>query len=283
MTRVALIDHHLNNFHADTFLRLLHGPLAGLDVRVTTAWESDPAGDDWCAKQGVTRAASLEEAVASADAVMLLAPDNIDAHLALARRVLPAGKRTFIDKFLAPTLAEAREIVELSARHAAPVFSSSALRYAVEVEAAVTEMAGAPVTECLARGLSGWALYGVHSVAIATRLMGAGVRRVIDTGTPSARTVTLDYGDGRRAVVDVRTATNEWDVFGWSFAARVGDRYIAATVGDYDGFYANLMRRAAAFLTRGEVDMPVEEALAVVGVIEGAERSLARGGEWVTL
>src|SRR5690349_4750508 len=105
--RIGFIDHHLNNFHANKFLTLLHGPLAELGARVVAAWESDPAGDDWCAKNDIPRLESPEAVAAQADALMVLAPDNVDAHLGLCRTVFPAGKPCLVDKFLAPTLAEA--------------------------------------------------------------------------------------------------------------------------------------------------------------------------------
>lgn len=283
MLRVGVVDHHLNNYHADTFLRLLRGPLAGEEVEIVVAWESNPTGEDWCKKNHVRRAATIEEAVKDVDAVLVLAPDNIEEHPELAKAVLPFGKPTLIDKFLAPTAAEAKEIVELSKRHGAPIFSSSALRYAVELEAALPVMKRESVTDTLVRGLSQWDGYGVHTLAMALRILGYDVRRLIDTGTKTARVVTLDYRDGKRAVVDVRTAVNEWQILGWSFAARVGDHYVAETIKDFDGFYANLMRRAASFFKLGKSDMPVEEALMIVAILEGANRSLKAGGEWIGL
>ena len=56
--KIGFVDHHLNNFHANKFLELLRGPLAGLGATVTAAWESDPTGEDWCAKHDVPRANS---------------------------------------------------------------------------------------------------------------------------------------------------------------------------------------------------------------------------------
>ena len=148
MIKVAFIDHHLKNWHADTFVRLLRGPLADEQVEVVSAWESDPAGEeDWCAKQGIRRADSIEDAVREADAVVVLAPDNVEDHPKLCAAVLPFGKITMIDKFLAHTYEEAKEIVDLAARHDAPIFSSSSLRYAVELEAAMPELQGGDVTE----------------------------------------------------------------------------------------------------------------------------------------
>jgi hypothetical protein len=153
----------------------------------------------------------------------------------------------------------------------------------VELEAALKELDGVKVGEAVARGMGKWEGYGIHTLSIALRLMGHKVQRVIDTGTKTARAVTLDYGDGRRALLDVRTAANEYHEFPWTFGARVGERYVSGQVKDFDGFYANLMRRAAAFFKAGVADMAVEEALTAVAVLESAEKSRAAGGEWIPI
>ena len=75
---------------------------------------------------------------------------------------------------------------------------------------------------------------------------------------------------------------NEWDVFGWSFAARVGDRYVAGTVSDYDGFYHDQLKAVLGFFRTGAPPAPVEEALATVAVLETAERSRRSDGAWQT-
>ena len=283
MLKVAMVDHHLNNWHADTFVRLLRGPLAGEEVEVVAAWESDPVGEDWCAKTGVRRASSIEEAIRNVDAVMLLAPDNIDVHLKLADQVLKAGRPTLIDKFLAPSVDEARRIAALAELHGAPIFSSSALRYAVELDAVMPRFEAAPASAGLFTGMGTWQIYGVHTATMALRVFGPSVKRVINTGTAAANTVTLDYGDGRRAVVDVREATNGYEALGWSFAARTGEEYVAAKVLDHEGFYLNLMRQACGFFKTGKSDMSVDEAVATVSVLESAEQSRNLGGVWVDL
>lgn len=282
MIKVAFIDHHLKNWHADTFLRLLRGPLADEEVEVVSAWESDPLGEeDWCAKNGVRRADSIEDAVTSADCVVVLAPDNVEDHPELCSVVLPFGKTTMIDKFLAPTYQEAKSIVDLAAKHGAPIWSSSSLRYAVELESAMEELLSGKVTEGRFTGMGKWAGYGVHTLAMSLRVMGLGVKRIIDTGTPTGRNVTLDFGDGRKANLDVRHAANEWDHFGWSFAAKIGDKYVGAKIADFEGFYANLMRRMAAFFRTGRSDMDIAEALCTVRLLQAADESQVRGGDWV--
>ncbi len=280
--RIAFIDHHLNNFHADKFLSLLRANHAA-DADLVAAYETHPTGDDWCEKNGVPRCASLADAVDAADAVFVLAPDDVTTHLELAEQVLPAGKPTVIDKFLAPTAADAEAIVACAAKHGTPIFSSSSLRFSVELEEVWPQIEGQAVAECYSRGLASWDLYACHTLSPVLRIMGSGVRRVIDTGTATARCVTLDFGGGRRAQVAVTTAANEWDLFGWNFGVRVGNAYLARTVTNFDGFYANLIARCVEFCRTGEAPMEIGEAVMLVKALEAANRSLAAGGEWITL
>lgn len=282
MLRIGFIDHHLNNFHANKFLSLLHGPLADQDARVMLAWESDPTGEDWCAKNGIRRAESAEAVAKECDAVMVLAPDNIDVHLKLCRQVFPAGKPTLVDKFLATNVREAREIVDLAKKHGNRIFSASSLRFAVELRDAMKEVSG-PAVDVFARGMGTWDGYGVHTLSLALGALGADVKRLIDTGKGDTAAVTLEYADGRRAWVDVRSAQNMWEALPWSFGIRSGEKYVTRTVKDYDGFYANLMREAVSFFKTGRSPVSTEEMLTVVGILEGAAKSRAAGGTWITL
>ena len=280
MLKIAVVDHHLNNYHADNFLKILRGPLADQDAEITVAWESDPTGEDWCAKNGVRRADSLETAVREADAVLLLAPDNLDAHLRLAAPTLAFGKPTFIDKVLADSLADAREIAAQARASGSPIFASSALRHALELGPVLGERGEGEFSEAFARGMGHWPHYGIHTLSLVLALMGSGIRRVRDTGTEESRVVTLDYGDGRRAHLEVRNAANQWDVFPWVFGGRLGDRYVTSTAADYNGFYRNQMMAILDFFRTGTPPAPVEEALTSVAVLEGAETSLRNDGAW---
>lgn len=282
MLKIGIVDHHLNNFHANKFLALLHGPLADLAARITAAWESDPTGEDWCAKNGVPRLDSAAAVAQECDAVMVLAPDNVEAHLELCRRIFPGGKRTLVDKFLGPDLDQAEQIVRLAGESGVALFSASSLRFAVELETALASTGGSP-EEAFARGMGEWDLYGVHTLSMVLGAMGHEVTRLIDTGKANTTSLTLEYADGRRAWMDVRAAANQWETLPWNFGFRVGDRYTTGTVQDFDGFYGNLMRRAVRFFQTGEAPVSTREMLTVVAILERAKRSRADGGAWVDL
>ncbi len=279
--RLGFVDHHLNNFHANKFLQLLHGPLAALGARVECAWESDPVGDDWCGNNGVRREASPEAVAAACDAVLVLAPDNIDAHRELCARVFPGARRVLVDKFLATTTADAAAIVQDASARGVALFSASSLRFAVEHRALFTPEAHP--AEAFARGMGDWEGYGIHTLSLVVASLGIGVRRVLNGGNADTTFLTLEYADGRRGWVEVRRAANQWEVFPWCFGFRFGDQYRTGVVRDYDGFYANLMREAVRFFETGDSPIATAEMLEVVAVLEAAAVSLSRGGAWVEL
>jgi len=281
--RIGFVDHHLNNYHADKFLSLLRGQLKDMGAEVVIAWESNPTGDDWCQKNSVRRAESIAEVCQESDAVFILAPDNIDEHLKLATEVLPYGKPTAIDKALAFTVDDAKKITDLASIHGVPITSSSALAFAVELENLLTEVDRTP-QEVFVTGMGEWKNYGLHTLAMALRVMRPGTRRLVDTGTESSRVVTLEYGDGRRAFVIVRSSQNMWELFPWTVGIRLSDeKYLHAIIKDYDGFYANLMRRIVEFFRTGVPPFPSELAMELVAVLENADKSLQSGGQWVDL
>ena len=141
--RIGIVDYYLSEWHANNYPAWLvkASEALGIDAKVTAAWaekEISPVDsvstDEWCQKQGIARAASLEALCEDCDAIMILAPSDPQKHLEYAKTVLPYGKPTFIDKTFAPDLCEAKKIVALAEQYGTPMFSSSALRFADELE-----------------------------------------------------------------------------------------------------------------------------------------------------
>lgn len=279
--KVGFLDHHLNTSHSMKFLALLRGCVGNGEVDVVGAYESNPEQADWCESNGLVRMASPEEVIAASDAIIVLAPNNPEVHLDLARPALQAGKPVFIDKDIAGCVHSAREIARLSERHGAPVMAASGLRFASELDA-LEEREPPPYDSVYARGLGKWHGYGVHTITMALRLFGSKVVRVIDTGSDEARCVTLDDGM-RRCVIDVRMSENEYEATPWQVGALVSGRYETATITRFDQFYTNLMQEVVEFFRTGVSPISMEEMLMTVAVEKAADLSLAEGGVWVEL
>lgn len=285
--KVGFLDHHLNNYHANKFHALLTGEVgkeAG-GVEIVAAWESHPEGEDWCATKGVHRAASAAEVVEKADAILILAPDNTEAHRALSAEALASGKPLFFDKALASTLEDSREIIRRAEEHKTPFMSASSLRFSVELEELLGRIGERPIDGIFSRGFARWRGYSVHTISPALRLLGGDrVRRLIDTsrGGP-ARLVTLDTASGRRVHIEVRESENQFEATPWQIGALVDGRYEIATVSKFDEFYANLMRQVVRFFQTRQSPVPVEEQLEILAVELAAEESVRQGSQWVNL
>lgn len=280
--RLAFVDHHLANFHADKFLALLRSTFADRGVEVR-GFETDPEpGGDWCADNGVARAGSLAEVVDWADAVLVLAPNDLDTHLGFARQVLPAGKRVVFDKLIALDPEEARTIVAEAAGLGTPIFSGSALRYAAEAEELLRGVDPADIEDAFARGYGIWDHYGIHTLSLAVRLGGFDISRVRDSGTDDSRLLTLDHG-ARRTTVDCRTGSNAPQVLGWTCGVKVGGEWRTATITDFDAFYTNLLRHYLDFLAGGEPESSPADLARLAGLLGGSSASLAIDGDWVDL
>ncbi len=255
---VAFLDHHLDNWHAKTFLTLLRER-----GHAVVAYETAPTEGDWCTVNDVQRAESADAAVDAADAVMVLAPDDIEAHLDLCLAAIPAGKPIWIDKLVAPNLDEAYRILRAAEYHATPVTAGSSLRHAAELE----EVLDGPVEEGFFSGYGAWERYGVHTVAMALRAMGGGVRRLVNVGTAAMPTVVLEWGDGRRATLVVAEGQGANAAFPWRFALRRSGSYVHGTVTRFDEFY-RLQCEAILKDFETRASHPWDEMLDTVKILE---------------
>src|SRR5256886_15161699 len=83
-------------------------------------------------KRGVTLVDNPKDMIGKVDG-MLIESQEGGPHWERARPFLEAGLPCFIDKPFTCSVADARKIIELADKKKAPVFSSSALRYAPEL------------------------------------------------------------------------------------------------------------------------------------------------------
>ena len=262
MKRIGLIDYYLSEWHANHYPEWIRQANEALetDYRVTMAWaecEISPidgvSTDEWCEKNGVTRAESISALCARCDAIFILAPSNPEKHLPYAKEAFPFVKPTFVDKTFAPSYAEALEIVELASRFGTPVFSSSALRYAEELE----RFEGVKDLIVTAGG-NDLAEYLVHPVERAVRLMkdravSAKAERVgrcqylLEAATANGKSVTVVYSK--------RMA--------YTLAGELEDGKSLYTAVRSD-FFGRLTQAIVGFFESGVAPVPLTETLEVM-------------------
>lgn len=233
-------------------------------------------------KLGVTITDSIADLLDQVDVVMLETNDG-RLHLEQALQVFKAGKRMFIDKPIAASLADTKAIFKASKQYNVPTFSSSSLRYVENIADlasgnVIGELTGAdtfaPATLEATHPDLFW--YGIHGIEMLYALLGTGckeVRRIYGEGTDIA---VGTWTDGRVGVFrGIRTGKSGFG--GIAYGAQ-GQQALGA----YGG-YLPLLYQIADFFDTGIAPVSPEETTELVAFMEAADESKRRGGAAVNL
>ena len=193
--RVGIIG--LDTSHSIAFTKVLNDPEARPDVshcRVVAAYphgspdiESStsriPKYTAEIRQLGVQIVSSIDELLEQVDCVLLETNDG-RPHREQVIPVLKAGKRVFIDKPMAASLADVLAIFRASRHHNVPLFSASSLRYGKNSQAVRAGSIG-QVTFCqthspchIEKTHPDLFWYGIHGVESLFTIMGTGCQTV---------------------------------------------------------------------------------------------------------
>lgn len=232
---------------------------------------------------GVEIVDSIDSLVAKVDVVLIESVDG-RPHLAQAIPVIKAGKKVFIDKPIAGSLADVLMIFALAEQYKTPVFSSSSLRYATNIRAVKGDPKLGKVLGCISYSPCEieehhpdlfW--YGVHGVEALYTMMGTGCKTVSRTHTKATDTVTGVWDDGR--VGTYRGLRGGKIDYG---TVVFGDKGIVSTTG-YVGGYKPLVVEVAKFFKSGQAPVSAQETIEMFAFMEAADESKRQGGAPVTI
>jgi hypothetical protein len=229
-------------------------------------------------KYGVKIYDSIEELCKDVDAVCLESVDG-RPHLAQVKPVLQARKPVFIDKPMAASLADVREIFRLAKEGKVPVFSSSSLRFARDTQAVHNGSIG-KVTYAETYGPCElephhpdlfW--YGVHGVESLFTIMGTGCQMVQRQTTPDGKIEVIGtWADGRKGIF-----REDKDFHGLA----KGEQGETAA-GSFDG-YEPLVAAIMKFFQTGMAPVQPEETIEIIAFMEAADESKKQGGATVKI
>jgi predicted dehydrogenase len=229
MKKIGFVDYFISEWHANNYPAWMERVCAekGLDYKVAYAWaelETSPLDGistaEWCEKFGAEKCATIDELCQKSDVIVILAPSNPETHLRYAEAVLKYGKRTYIDKTFAPDAETAEKIFAIAEKYNTPFFSTSALRYATELDAV-----DAPDSILVTGGGSNLPEYFIHLGEMVVKKMGAiktvkvtknGTQHIIQAKSANGGDATMIYGsampynvymtkDGREAWKSVKS------------------------------------------------------------------------------
>jgi hypothetical protein len=235
-------------------------------------------------KWGVEFVDSIEALCAKVDAVLLESVDG-RAHLNQVRPVFKAKTRVFIDKPMAASYADAREIVRLSRETGVPFFSASSLRFVGDVQAMRKSDEHGGIAGAFTFGPEHFEphhpdlfWYGIHAVEMLYTLLGPGCERVSRVKTESGDTVVGTWKDGR--IGTVRGLIQGRQDYG---AVVFGMKAVRATPVPMKSDYRNLVVEIVKFFQTGVPPVAPDETLEILAFMEAADLSKARGGAPVAL
>jgi len=293
-TRVGVIG--LDTSHAIAFAKILNvekGDPAFEGFKVTAAYTYGsldipsstnryPAYTKQMKEMGVEIVGSIADLLKQTDVILLETNDG-RRHLEQALEVFKAGKRVFIDKPIAASLADVLLIFDAAKKYGVPVFSSSALRYTQKTQKARAgefgRIIGADaVSPCSLEPTHPdlfW--YGIHGVEPLFTVMGTGCESAVRVSCENVDFVAGTWKDGR--VGTMRGIRGKGAVYGCDIIAEKGGRQ---AVGGYES-YKPLLVEIVKFFKTGEVPVPPEETIEMFAFMEAAHESKRRGGVPVTL
>ena len=257
MKKIGFVDYYVSEWHANNYPVWIKELDCGYEV--THAWaELDVSPVDgrttaqWCDDFGVTRCDTIDELCEKCDVIIILAPSNPEKHLGYAKEVLKFGKPTYIDKTFAPNLAEAQEIFDMAKRYSAPFFSTSALRFADELEG----LAGGK-NFIITGGGSNFPEYCIHTIEMAVKLLNdkventnvicQGNQKICNISTIGGKKATLIYAPKLPFTVASENADGS-------------SSYVKIT----SDFFKGLIKDMVRFFDSGKVSFDTNETLDVM-------------------
>lgn len=278
--KLGFIDLYISEWHANNYPNWMKGACEalGYDYKIAYAWaeqEVSPVDggttDEWCLKYGAERCQTIEELCEKSDMIVILAPSNPEAHLGYAERVFKFGKPTYIDKTFAPDAATSARIFALSEKYGAPFFSTSALRYADELE-----LIEAPTTVITTGNGDSAEEYIVHQVEMVVKKLGIGARAVTADTVGAATRFRVLYNDERAAQMTFSNGSLPFTVY----MANGGSSKFRKIESD---FFKSLMKDILVFFETGRTSFDTAETHEAMKIREAALKAMAAPGTEIVI
>jgi predicted dehydrogenase len=298
----------LDNYQGLAYTQLFNDPKASGDLaglRVVAAFPAAASADipesvdslpKWKAeivKQGVKLVASVDELLQNCDAVMIMSLDG-RKHLEQATPVLMAGKRLYIGRPLAASLADAVAIMRLAEKTKTPCWTSSQHRFSPGFIGMRNHPEVGRVLGCDVYGgcptephHAEFYWHAVHSIETLYTIMGPGCESVRCTSTPFAEAITGVWTDGRVGTYrgikkgELKYSATVFGDKGVSVAGIYGHGVpvngVVPTNDKYMG-YEGIAIEMAKFFKGGPAPVNAAETLEIFAFMEAAHESKRQKG-----
>ncbi|HEX7359971.1 MAG TPA: Gfo/Idh/MocA family oxidoreductase [Bryobacteraceae bacterium] len=280
--------------HAIAFTRVLNDPHAEGHVsgaRVVAAWKGGSPDIPESANRvnrfakelqqqwGVRIVNSIADLCPAVDGLLIESVDG-RKHLPQFRQAMRCGKPVFIDKPLASSFADAKEIARLARERNIPWFTASALRFSPIAAMRMPNMTSAivwapgPFEPHQQLDLS-W--YGIHGVAMLYTLFGPGCVEVSRIKSPDSDVITGRWKDGRLGTIHLQRPYGKYGA-----VVFLKNKSLRAEP-DIQFSYVPLVQQIVKFMSTKISPVPHAETLEMFAFMDAAQQSAAHQGALVRL
>ena len=274
MKKIGFVDYYISEWHANNYPAWIKSACEelGCDYTVAYAWaEKDispvdgKSTDEWCKEFGAQKCQTIEELCSKSDVILVLSPSNPEKHLEYAEKVLKFGKRTYIDKTFAPNIDHAKKIFDIAKEYNAPFFSSSALRYATELDdlsnpdEVIVTGSGGSVDE-----------YIIHQIEMVVKKLGVGADSVTLKKVGREYCFFIDYLDNRSALMN-------YGNYGFGAFLRNDEKCVKSVI--RSDFFKGLIKDIVNFYETGKISFDTKETLEAIAIRDAVLTAVLVEGE----
>ena len=279
--KIGFIVYYLDEWHANNYPKLIAKASGGAhEVCCAYAHIEPPAemnlrsNAQWSKDYGVELVDSIEEVIARSDCLVVLSPDNPEMHELLCQLPLASGKRTYIDKTFSPDKATAERIFAHAEKHNTPCFSSSALRFASELD----EIDLGSIYKIYSEGPGTLSIYSIHQIEPIVRLMNCRAKRVMFLGDEMHPSYMVQFEDGR--LVQIHHRDDKSRTFRITTVAENNKAVHHEIKSDFFGLFIQAMIR---FFETGETPVTHAQTIDVMAIRATAIAACSTPFVWVDL
>ncbi len=266
-----------NNSHSVVFSRLANAAnlpkeerVRGAKVVAFSAYDDENV--DKLRDLGLRQVSGKEDLVPLVDGVLCVTRDG-NKHLEEATPFLEAGVPTFVDKPLAVSLEDAREIASIARRTGTPLMSCSSLRYAPEITSRAARLKEiSPLRTGTVTGMGETIFYGVHAAEMMSAVFGSEIEYVMNVGSEGHDIACIQYHDGKTVSLQiVRDAKVDFRVIAHGEGGRE-EMPVSTQL-----YYPETLRRVVQFVKTGKSPIAIEDTLEIIACLNALVRSRESG------
>ena len=298
MTKMKIGMVGLDTSHCEAFTEILHNDTLPYHVAGAEISAAFPGGSNLTAfsrdrvagitekmrdEKGVKICDSIAEMAEGMDAFMLESVDGRQ-HLEQFKMLAEYGKPVFMDKPMACSFEDAKNIAAIAKDKNIPLMTASAIRYASGIDK--LHDPEAQIYSCEAFGpmnlpddYPAYFWYGIHSAELLYSFMGKGCKTVQAIHQENSDLLIGEWNDGRIGILRGLRYANV--SFGCTLHTDKGVQTQLA-LGE-PPFYAQLMKHIIPFFKEKHSPIALEESLEIVAFLDAATHSRENAGKPIHL